>query len=339
MNSKLSLTLLLFVTFPLMALSAEQMRLFTDAKGRSLRAAFVSVQNGQVTLRLQNGQQHVLNISTLSAADQQWIRSQGAAAPAANQPPVAAASDPSEHGGMVLAPNWIPDRLETKRELLESLQMYASAVVGNAARGKETVPSTIVGPIRWLMPFDEAVRVLPERMNKIGERPVNLTCFPQASLTLASFQFKSFLDRGQPFNQLHLILDLKRQVVGVQFVEQTPDPGKVIWTGGPDGAREPYYNFLMLSNNGSGAWEVAYQISEAGAGVKLIKTVLQSNTGLGARSRMPNMPNMPGMPMMPGGAMGGGKCKENVHLYLTAPLARCLLDIVDRSLRKTGGLR
>ncbi len=338
MNSKLRLTLLLLVSFPLLALSAEQMRLFTDAKGRSLRATFVSVQNGQVTLRLENGQQHVLNISTLSAADQQWIRSQGAAAPAANLAP-AATSNPSEHGGMVLAPNWIPDRLETKRELLESLQMYASAVVGNAARGKEPVPGTIVAPIRWLMPFDEAVRVLPERMNKIGERPVSLTCFPQASLTLASFQFKSFIDKEQPFNLLHLILDLKRQVVGVQFVEQTPDPGKVRWFPVPDGAREPYYNFLTLTNNGSGAQEVAYQIVDAGSGVKLIKTVLQTNTGLGAISRMAKMPNMPGMPMMPGGAMGGVKCKENVHLYLAAPLARCLLDIVDRSLRKPTSLR
>ncbi|MFN0080512.1 MAG: hypothetical protein ACKVY0_28935 [Prosthecobacter sp.] len=239
------------------------------------------------------------------------------------------------HGGMALSPKWLPDKLETKRELLESLHLYASAVVGNAAPGKEPVPGTIVGPIRWLMPFDEAVRVLPERMNKIGERPVNLTCFPQASLTLASFQFKSFMDRNQPFNQLHLILDLKRQVVGVQFVEQTPDPGKVLWFPAPDGAREPYYNFLMLSNNASGGQEVAYQIVDAGAGVKLIKTVLQTNTGLRNKANMPGLPGFAGAPagMMP------VKYKENVHLYLTAPLARCLLEIVDRNLRKPGSLR
>ena len=102
MNSKLCLPLLL-IFFPLIALSDEPMRTFTDAKGRTVRAALVSVQSDQATLRLENGKQYTMGIATLSAGDIEYIKTTGLVMPKAAsavtqptlpQPPPA--SSPSE---------------------------------------------------------------------------------------------------------------------------------------------------------------------------------------------------------------------------------------------------
>lgn len=309
MISSFHLTLLSLVTLPLLILSAESMHLFTDAKGRSLRAALVAVQNKQVTLRLENGQMHVLDIGTLSVADQMWIKEHRAVAPA-----MASAS-----GGMAFAPNWLPQTLTARRELLESLEFYCKAAVGKAPKGQEPVPGTIVGAIRWRMPIDEAVRTLPKGYNKLAERPMVHSCLPNDSLTLCGFQFKSFLDREQPFNQMFMLIDKERRVVSVQFVDQN---GKNIrWFPVPDGIREPYYNMLSLTFNGSSSKEVPYQILGAGSGSTCIKTAFRDKV-----MGIPNIPNMPNMPQM---AMPAGRTMENVHWYLPAPFARSILDIVD----------
>jgi hypothetical protein len=318
MNSKLRLPLLLLF-FPLMALSVEPLRTFTDAKGRAVRAALVSVQNGQVTLRLENGRQHTLGIATLSAGDQQWLKTQEAerpAGPSAEMLP----------GGMVFSQNWLPQTLTAKRELLESLDLYCKAAVGNAPKGQEPIPATIVGGIHWRMPLDEALQTLPPGFNKLNERPMVHPCLPNDSLILCGFQFKSFEDRGQPFNQMFLLVDKERKVVSVQFVDQTGKGAK--WLPAPDGIREPYYNLISLTHNGSSGKEVPYQILSGGSGVVCIKTAFQDRTGMTRNipKLPPNIPNMPtNMPSM----SSGGRIYENVHWYIPAPFARAILDIVD----------
>ncbi|MEZ5386192.1 MAG: hypothetical protein R3F13_11820 [Prosthecobacter sp.] len=307
-----SLRLVLFLTlaFHSLVLSAE-LRTFTDAKGRSLRASLVTVQGKEVTLRLENGQVYTIGIATLSTGDQQWLKAQGTGAS------VSPASQPLP-GGMVFSPDWLPKTLTAKRELLESLDFYCKAAVGNAPRGKESVPATIVGAVRWRMPIDEFVLTLPRGHNKIMERPMVHSCLPLDSLTLCGFQFKSFLDREQPFNQMFLLIDKERKVVSVQFVDQS---GKNIrWFPVPDGIREPYYNLVSLTHNGSSGKEVPYQI--LGGGVVCIKTAFQDK-GM----TLPAMPSLPPGAVMPG--LPRGRTYENVHWYIPAPFARTILDIVD----------
>ncbi len=318
MNYKLRLPLLL-IFFPLMTLSAEPLRTFTDAKGRAVRAALVSVQNGQVTLRLESGQQHMLSIATLSVPDQQWLKTQGAERPAvpSTQPLL---------GGMVFSPNWLPQTLTAKRELLESLDLYCKAAVGNAPKGQEPIPTTIVGNIRWRMPMDEALQTLPQGFNKLNERPMVHPCLPNDSLILCGFQFKSFVDHGQPFNQLFLLVDKERKVVSVQFVDQIGKNAR--WLPVPDGIREPYFNLVSLTHNGSSGKEVPYQILRGGSGAVCIKTAFQDRTG-----RMPNLPklptNIPNLPTNMPGMTSSSRIYENVHWYIPAPFARSILDIVD----------
>jgi hypothetical protein len=245
---------------------------------------------------------------------------------------------------MALAADWIPQRTETKRELMECLAFYANKVVGDAAPGKETVPSQIIPGISWLMPIDQAISKIPGRVNKIGERRVEFTCFPANSLTMISFQCNSFTDRNQTFNLLHFMVDAKQQVVGLEFVEQSP--GKKYAPYEPHGKLEPYYNFFTLTNNASTGKEVVYLVEDAGPGVKLIKTVFRNffndipngtggSNGAGGGNLPPGMrPGMfpPGM-VTPGGPSRDipGRVYEIVHWYLAAPFARCLLDIAEKN--------
>jgi hypothetical protein len=161
-------------------------------------------------------------------------------------------------------------------------------------------------------------------------------------LSIASFQFKSFMDQGRPFNLLHLLLDLKRQVVGVEFVQQTP--GKTTYQ--VEGKLEPYYNFFTLTNNGSTRKEVVYAVLPgSGPGVKVIQTVLRDWT-----NDVPNgLPQIPGSAVRPGPGMPPGlpmpmvnpvtpgalnvpvKAQEIVHWYLAEPFARCLLEIAEKN--------
>ena len=323
MNSRTPLLLSILLLVALPAMSAESMRTFTNAQGRSIRAALVSVQSGQVTLRLENGLQHTLSIASLSAGDQQWLKTQGG-----GESPISSAPRSStSYGGMEYSPNWLPQTLTAKRELLESLDFYCKAAVGNAPKGQEPIPGTIVGGIRWRMPIDEAVQTLPQGVTKLIERPMVHSCLPTDSLVLCGFGFKSFVDHNQPFNQLFMLVDKERKVVSVQFVDQTGKNAR--WLPVPDGIREPYYNLVSLAHNGSTGKEVPYQILSGG--VVCIKTAFQDRS-----MRMPQMPNMPNvpqnMPNMPSG-MGGmnasSRIYENVHWYIPAPFARSILDIVD----------
>lgn len=311
------LSLLLLSLSSMLLRSAEPPRTFTDVKGRSLRATLVSTWQDQVTLLLENGQQHSISIATLSPADQQWVRAHGA-------PP--ALADPPPPGGMAFAPKWIPKVLNGRRELLESLEFYCKEAVGSAPRGQEAIPSTICGAVRWRMPIDEFIQTLPRGYNKLSERQLVDACLPNDSLTLGGFQFKSFLDHQQAFNQMFVLMDRERRIVSVQFVDQN---GKNIrWLPLPDGIREPYYNFLSQTFNASTTKEVPYQFLKDSGLPLCVKTAFRDRVSMG----LLNAPNAPAI-LVP----AYGRTYENVHWYLPAPFARSILEIVD-AYRKAGRL-
>lgn len=227
------------------------------------------------------------------------------------EPSVAAPGLPPVQGGMVFAPNWLPETLTARRELLESLEFYCKEATQTAKGTERKTPKFIVGEIAWRMSYDDAVKTLPQGCNKMTERTLVHTCLPNHSLTVCGFQFKHFTDRDQPFNQLFLLLDKERKVVSVEFVNQLGNDTR--WFPKPDGVREPYFNLVSLTFNGSTTKEVEYQLLGGPRRAMCVKTVL--------RDRPPE-----------------GKIYENVHWYLPAPLAQSILDIVQ-VYRKAGVIR
>lgn len=351
---KRTLTALLLTLLTTSTALAQSFRPFTNNQGKRIMASVVSFDGSQVVLRTPDRKQYSLPVSTLSPQDQLFLGRQGGQSPMPTQPgrgafqpmpnPTAPAPAPASGGssgssvnlgGMALAPDWMPQRVETKRELLEGIVFYCKQVLGDTPAGQEKAPSQLSPGITWLMPFDQALAQMPGRVIKMGERAVNNNCFPANSLTISSFQFKSFQDQGKPFNLLHLLLDLKRQVVGVEFVLQTP--GKTPYV--TEGKLEPYYNFFTLTNNASTRKEVVYAILPgSSSGAKCIQTVfrdLDNNLANG----LPQIPGMPGggnglrpgmvNPITPGASPQLVKVYEIVHWYLAEPLARCLLDIAE----------
>lgn len=111
-----------------------------------------------------------------------------------------------------------------------------------------------------------------------------------------------------------------------------PSPQIYNWAApGPDGVREPYYNFIEDRYNGSTGNCVPYQVQAAGKGVNLIRTILFNQPDIGIQP-------------YPAGQCPGTvtlhhytqrSYRENVHWYLTAPLAQKLLEIVA-SIRRQG---
>lgn len=300
-------------------------RTFTSSQGRSIVARLVSSRGDEVVLRLQDGKDVTVKTAQLSPADIAWVRQQGTTAtPAGNAAPSALSGSPQPPGGMVFSSNWLPKSLTARRELLESLEFYCKAAIGDAPRGKEPIPTTICGAVRWRMPIDAFIQTLPRGYNKLSERPLVHSCLPNDSLTLCGFQFKSFLDHGQPFNQMFLLIDKERCIVSVQFVDQN---GRYIrWLPQPDGIREPCYNFINLTYNASTTKEVPYQLLRDRGFPLCVKTAFRDRVS----GSVPGLTNM--------SVSAYGRTYENVHWYLPAPFARTILDIVD-VYRKAGVIR
>lgn len=243
---------------------------------------------------------------------------QGNATPASGKAP----PDPSR---MSLADNWIPHNVHTRKVLLDSIEFYSRAVVGDDSDAPEVIPDTIWGPVTWLMPLDAALKQLPSGARKQREfRMLNLA-FPQGSLSVTMMALDgrvTFEDRCNSFKYISFICDLDRRVIGVQLVETNP---KVVnWPmPGPGQVREPYYNFIEDHINSSTGNCVPYQICDAGKGVKLIKTILFNQPTILLPHRPGTCPDTVALQ-----TFVARPYLENVHWYLTAPLAKRLLEIV-----------
>lgn len=229
--------------------------------------------------------------------------------------PVGAGADSTSYGGMVLGTDWQPRSTNVKVKELEELEFFAKMAAGDAAPGKEPVPDMIVPPFKWLMPLDEATKLLPRGVAAVPLKPFQNDGFPQGSLTIKCYQLRFFSDLDESFNLIYLITDRKLQLVSVQFKSQAKplhilrdDTLEVLRTLHPpfapfpapppkDGNIGPYNDFINEGRPGA-----FYQVRQTNdKSVTLVK--------LG-----------------------------NVHWYLPAPLARCLLDIADKH-RKSGLIR
>jgi hypothetical protein len=231
---------------------------------------------------------------------------------------------PANPNDMALSADWRPAEVQTRRELLESLEFYSLKVLGGKRKAPDLIPTTIWGPVTWLMPVQKAEAMLPKNARKHRFFEMENQAFPQSSLRVKMYAVDGkpeLSDRGNPFKYISFITDLSDRVIGIQLMSATPKI--VVWEGGkPDGVKEPYYNFIEDRMKGSTRNSVPYQVRDAGRGVKLIKTALLDSP----------------LPLTVDGASMGLnvnlKYSENVHWYLTAPLAEKLLEIVDIARQK-----
>jgi hypothetical protein len=216
---------------------------------------------------------------------------------------------------MVLGTDWQPRSTNVKVKELEELEFFAKFAAGNSAPGKEPVPDMIVPPFKWLMPLDEATKLLPRGVAAVPVKPFQNDGFPQGSLTIKCFQFRFFSDLDESFNLIYFITDRKLQLVAVQFKSQAKplhilrDFSIETLRGmhppfGPPGALPPWDGNIGPYNDfiNEGRPGAFYQVRQSNdKSMTLIK--------LG-----------------------------NTHLYLAAPFARCLLDIAATH-RKSGLLK
>jgi len=213
---------------------------------------------------------------------------------------------PVNVGGMTFANYWKPSRTGMKSLLQDALVMYASAAVGKAEPHHEPSPGSLCGPLTWLMPLDEAIKTLPANHDRVVEQPMMFDCFPQSSLIVAGVHVSgsSFVDRGQQFDWIYLVVDKQRRLVGVELVALSAKT--IVWRDGhPQGTQDPYYDFINMKNNAQAGRHIPYEILPAGRGVTLIHTVLP------------------------------GRTRQNVNWYLAAPFARVLLDLAQH--QQAGG--
>lgn len=252
--------------------------------------------------------------------------------PSQARPAAAAAVRPPPHPTqMSLSADWLPLNVHTRKVLLNSIEFYSLEVLGGKRDAPEMLPDTVWAGVKWLMPVKEAIAMLPRGARRQREFDVMNLAFPQHSLHVHMWAVEggqAIQDRCNQFKYISFITDLDERVVGVQLVN--PSPKYVNWESpGPEGVREPYYNFIEDRYNGSTRNCVPYQVREAGRGVKLIKTALYKQADLGL-PRWWRPGHCPGYTQLATDEYG-----ESVHWYLTAPLAKKLLEIVD-AMRRQG---
>jgi serine/threonine protein kinase len=286
----------------------SDLRTFTDRQGRRIRAALIRVQNDDVTLKREDGQEFSIKGSMLSDSDIGYLKPKGLVLPQA--PAVAAATTPAEPKIPVAAPPtnarvidpvnmmlkepWIPPNVHTRKEWLANLAFYSQEVVkdGTAA------PAKIWGPFTWLMPITRATDALPRGSYKLRSDRAAKLAFPQGTnLHFWHVGDKGYEDDGEHFDEIVFVTDDVDRVISIQLTENNLKTLNWIWKNKtlPDGERNPYYNYLHDRSNAKNGRVVKYQFRPAGAGVTNVKIVLEGT--------------------------------ESVHWYLAAPLADKLIQI------------
>lgn len=238
----------------------------------------------------------------------------GNAAPRQSQPKAAQNPPPNSGRQMVFAPDWLPAPQDISREFSRSLDFYCRFAVGDAPRGGEPAPRTIIWNLEWLMPMADAEARVPGVQRLQRDYDMINPGFPHHSIHIRSLYGK-FVDPAtlELFNICNLICDADKQLISVELV--ATNPKLVFWlppTMAPDkspkalpavGTRDPYYDFIEVKHNGSTSQHVSYQITSAAPGVTVIQTILARNVG---------------------------SVLENVRWYLPAPFAGKLLEMVEK---------
>ena len=234
------------------------------------------------------------------------------------KPPSSPESMPAQNQRrLLLANDWMPARQDISREFAKSLAFYCQHAVGDAPRGSEPVPGTIIWNLEWLMPLADAEARVPGVMRLQRAYDLRNPGFPHNSIYIRSLYGK-FVDpqTHEVFNICNLIGDAGKQLISVELVATNPkaitnpqipavpqltpknDP-KALPTSG---TMEPYYDFIEVKANGSTSQRVQYDVTSPNAGVTVIHTML----------------------------VKGISVQEPVRWYLPAPFARILLDMVEK---------
>ncbi len=195
---------------------------------------------------------------------------------------------------MALKSPWIPHNIHTRKKWLENLAFYSREVVKEGV----TPPSTIWGPFTWLMPLNDALSKLPRGSHKLRTDRAAKLAFPEGvGLDFWHVGGKGYEDDGEHFDEIVFVTDDADRLISIQLTENNLKVVNWLWKtkSGPEGERNPYYNYLHDRSNGKAGRLVQYQFRPAGAGVTNVKIVLEAT--------------------------------ESVHWYLTAPLADKLIQI------------
>lgn len=237
----------------------------------------------------------------------------------------AASTIPNEFAGMVLNEDWLTQKSEKRLEHLKGLRELAEALLGPTERGKEQPPKVIWGPFTWLMPYAEAKKHLPSGLGQEAEEAVSTVCFPKNSLKLVRFsgkwadpffglpileirpagQTKRIGPGMQPnqvvFDTLYLMLDVKRQVVGVQLADRNVDISP----------RPMPYPAMEVVLENSGLYSDYLHLAYPGA----LQALIDVDADVRHREAL--------IILQP------AKQKADLHWYLPAPLAGRILDVAD----------
>lgn len=163
---------------------------------------------------------------------------------------------PSE--GIVLAKNWDrkwPGRNNAIKDLSSLLSQFAAPKV-NLLPPTQNIE--IYSGVDYLMSYEQAREILGLDNQLPAQHKVICPGFPQDSFFYAGFDgvFKG-QGESESFNRLYLVLDVSKQVVCVQLVNESPQSYDSYYRGGQDWK---IYNFIQYKRKGSSKVNVNHRI-------------------------------------------------------------------------------
>jgi serine/threonine protein kinase len=262
------------------------LRTFTDAKGRTVRAELIGVQNDEVTLKLENGKEHTLKAASFSAPDIEYFKTKGLvmpqtptvavtrAVPTLNHAPATRVLDPVN---MMLKEPWMPHNIHTRKEWLAALGFYSKEITKQGVR----TPTTIWGSFTWLMPLSKATELLPRGSYKLKSVTAAKLAYPEG-ITVEFWHVggKGYEDNLELFDEIAFLIDDAKRLVSLQLGENGYKILNWRWQNkaGPDGDRNPYFDFLNDTANAKSGRKVFYQFRPTMPGVTNLKLVLDGST-------------------------------------------------------------
>lgn len=178
---------------------------------------------------------------------------------------------------MKLKEPWMPHNIHTRKEWLAALDYYSKEVI----RKGISTPRNIWGPFTWLMPLSQATDRLPRGSYKLKTVTAAKLAYPEGiSVEFWHVGGKGYEDDLELFDEIAFVLDDARRIISLQLGENSYKTLNWKWQNktGPDGDRNPYYDFLNDSANGKNGRKVFYQFRPGPPGVTNVKLVLDGST-------------------------------------------------------------
>lgn len=221
-----------------------------------------------------------------------------AAPPTPAAAPAAAPAAPAQEAqDLVLAPNWNAPQTGVSIRALEDFNSLLQGVAAPAADLKPDTSIVIFGQIFYLMPIQEAARLIGKPTGV--RRRITAQGFPKDS-----FHYYSVSDNfGNGFERMLLITDNSDRIVAVQLLNERP--GKDLWLD-PQLFNERWsaYNFVEAKNKGNPKWKIGLRAEKDGRVVRIDSELVSHD---------------------PQGYFGLGDSKERSQLYMPEPVANLVL--------------